>query len=616
MRVLYNHETDYEKYKDLFTDLGDAVKQVGQQLENQGKLTSENEDWEDYVTVENMVQYFRTLDFYITKLEQRPQFRFYRVPLDEPTFKVDMDTRKITIPEHYVNNGLGVCGDTNAEIIIFEIDRLFDIMDLDAVEGCWIQWQNTSSKKSGNSVAILSDATEDKLYAAWVVSSEMTDTPGNIDFALRFFTTAPNAITQEPEIVYSVSTQKATCSVKPTLNLRVLQYDEGNHVIGKVEPDNFETLIMTRPIYSGVINSMKGAAPRIITDLKAMEYNLLTSGDLYEEYKLGFPEGVIQFAVEIESPDGGKPVYQWYSAQDLALDPIPDQERLESDDPTRYFGEAATSDKFVATKAGTYFCKLGNENKGTGTRWVDSAIVTIPHASTIEYGDDYSFPHRTYSILENSGNVKYEPLKFDIKGANGVVKYEWTITDLSEKNVIPVEQYSSYGTASQDGTFLPKVGAECVVSAKATNHKNNTVSNELVSTNKCIYRAMPSRPTVVDLTWNGDSKKFIVEPTFSGASANHENEWEYVWKCSRNGSEVAVSPTWFNATNKKELIPQFIYPTQANTHTIYTFTCSVKHVVYASEPGLRVEGLPEYSRQIVLQVHADGTITDITNYEQ
>jgi hypothetical protein len=187
---------------------------------------------------------------------------------------------------------------------------------------------------------------------------------------------------------------------------------------------------------------------------------------------------------------------------------------------------------------------------------------------------------------------------------------------LTEKNVIPVEQYSNYGTAGQDGTFLPKVDAECVVSAKAINHKNNTVSNELVSTNKCIYRAMPSRPTVVNLTWSGDSKKFIVEPTFSGASANHENEWEYVWKCSRNGSEVAVSPTWFNATNKKELIPQFTYPTQANTHIIYTFTCSVKHVVYANEPGLRVEGLPEYSRQIVLQVHADGTITDITNYEQ
>ena len=48
------------------------------------------------------------------------------LPVDEPMFVIDANTRKITIPSIF-SNGVSVVGDEHAEILYFEIDRYFDL---------------------------------------------------------------------------------------------------------------------------------------------------------------------------------------------------------------------------------------------------------------------------------------------------------------------------------------------------------------------------------------------------------------------------------------------------------------------------------------------------------
>ena len=51
------------------------------------------------------------------------------LPLDEETFDIDANSRKITIPNSF-KSGVGVQGDQVAEIIYFKINRYFDATDL------------------------------------------------------------------------------------------------------------------------------------------------------------------------------------------------------------------------------------------------------------------------------------------------------------------------------------------------------------------------------------------------------------------------------------------------------------------------------------------------------
>ena len=55
---------------------------------------------------------------------------FAILPLDEPYFEIDADTRVITVPSEFKKNGISVKGDQIAEIVFFTIDRYYDTTDL------------------------------------------------------------------------------------------------------------------------------------------------------------------------------------------------------------------------------------------------------------------------------------------------------------------------------------------------------------------------------------------------------------------------------------------------------------------------------------------------------
>jgi len=130
------------------------------------------------------------------------------LPLDEDTFDVDLNTRKITVPNHFVQNGISVQGDEVAEVVYFKVNRFFDAQDLANEDiKIYIQWRCAQADADGKliegvSVPWVVDLETEPNYIlfGWPISSKITGKAGDISFAVRFFKF------QDRKIVYSLST--------------------------------------------------------------------------------------------------------------------------------------------------------------------------------------------------------------------------------------------------------------------------------------------------------------------------------------------------------------------------------------------------------------------------
>lgn len=170
-----------------------------------------------------------SLDEFFSQLEQISQTNMvYTVlPLDEPTFDINADTRAITVPDSFRKNGISVQGDQAAEVVYFTIDRYVDAMDLyrDDIK-IVIQWETAASVSSANkasktekgiSVAYLKDITlfkaQGKMLFGWALNSSITKNAGSIKFSVRFY-----KINGQKELDFSFSTLTATATINPGLN--------------------------------------------------------------------------------------------------------------------------------------------------------------------------------------------------------------------------------------------------------------------------------------------------------------------------------------------------------------------------------------------------------------
>lgn len=151
--------------------------------------------------------------------------KFTILPLEdeENFFEIDANTRKITIPEVFAKNGVSVQGDEIAEILYFKIDRYFDMDDL-GEKDCYIEWNLPADangvRKSGVSVPYLmnTEVCPGYVVVGWPIRSELTEIPGSLEFAVRFYTIDEDG-TYANRIVYSFSTMPATVEIKSSLNL-------------------------------------------------------------------------------------------------------------------------------------------------------------------------------------------------------------------------------------------------------------------------------------------------------------------------------------------------------------------------------------------------------------
>jgi hypothetical protein len=135
------------------------------------------------------------------------------VPLDEEPFKIDLNTRNITVPASF-SKCASVQTDTLAETIIFIADRYFDFMDL-ANTNIYVQWTTPDGFKGATRVDMRDlDSEPGKIKFAWPLNNLITKTPGAVKFAVRFFSITNNT---EKELAYSLNTLPAEIIIKPSL---------------------------------------------------------------------------------------------------------------------------------------------------------------------------------------------------------------------------------------------------------------------------------------------------------------------------------------------------------------------------------------------------------------
>ena len=559
-----NEKELYNKYVELFTELQSEAEKNG----ITGNIT-------------NLPAYFSTLQKLLDK-KVRPKYKFLRLPLDEPYFTVDLNSRTIKVPSEFSQYGIGVKGDANAEVIFFETDRFFDGVDLFSNDlECWIQWQNVADKTMGNSVGILKDADPNKCYIGWMITDEMTKTPGNIEFALRWFklSAAPDGT---KKMTYSIGTQKATCAVKQALDLDVEE----------LTPDrSVEDLIFTRPIYSGVINSLNGPAAAITKTLDNSKwYDLAVPSEseteLYAAYEQfaetldsdlvheGAHDGVYKFEIAASAAgDGATLEYKWYNGKNV----IP----------------GATAASYIAGRAGQYQVQVGNTTAEYGTRWTPSPIVTIPAANAITLSDKSKFPE--YIMSQEGNNI----LSVLVDGTpNGKLVYDWETTDLNGENAQAV---------TAESTYTVPVDFEGYVSCSVRNRKNNTLSAAVAPKNKCLVRAMPKKivpkPT---LELNPIAKTLtakISTEALDPITAKHLDELYYTWY-------VAVGDNAPNTTTEHGDTFKLSTLKAGNTYYIH---CSVLHIVKVMIGGTQVAEYyykqATHANPIQIEIAQNGTIT-------
>lgn len=159
------------------------------------------------IQIDNLESFFG----YIQEIGELDK-KFLRLPLDEPLFEIDTNSRKITIPSDFTANGLSVQGDHLAETVFFSIDRYFDYMDLN---NCNIRINWKIGDVSGQSVNFSKsvDAEPGKIVFGWPVAKDLTGKSGTLSFAVEFYTERDNITS------YSLNTLVSTINIKEGLVL-------------------------------------------------------------------------------------------------------------------------------------------------------------------------------------------------------------------------------------------------------------------------------------------------------------------------------------------------------------------------------------------------------------
>ena len=521
---------------------------------------------ESGMSVHSLATFFEALD----TLKAKGKYEYLRVPIDEPRFVIDANSRVIQVPQFFKDNGISVQGDHMAEILFFEIDRFFDDQDFSLYQGknaeegaCFIQWRNNSTEDTKLSPAYAFDVTTeplldekgkeivdengnvimvDKIIFGWIISESITESQGKVDFAVRFV--KANNITGLRE--YSFSTRDATVEVRPALDMDVLA----------TAIEDLTDVALHRKTYSGIINTTSAAFPHVYENLSAQS-------DLDED-------GTLTLTIIASSDDGGEIIYEWRKAG--SEDILPGT-TAPSEDGTKTIGSCEVD------ASGTYYAYIGNKTE-KGVRYLPSNSCTVPGAKQISLAENGDIPVRGYATNEKNpdGSDIGVTLTVNVTGENGTLSYEW----LKDDNT------AASGADATSNSYKPTVEGKYHVVVKNTRNKNVT----MVSSQTCDARALPVAPTGVTVTYDAENQvlKCNVESPV--------RDLVYQWRELDSGKIVGATSANLVLTEQ-----------QRENGKYY---CGVKQVIFSdSAPapvGLKRESEEIYSSNWV--VFPSGTIED------
>lgn len=238
------------------------------------------------------------------------------LPLDEPHFVINTNTRAINIPSDFKKNGIAVQGDDLAEIVYFEVDRYFDYMDLNNCE-IYIQWEtppdaNKQTKKSVSRAYVRDiESQPGKLIFGWAISDAITHASGNLKFSVRFFEWQdPNTAEAggEKVIAYSLSTLTAQVSIQSSIGF--------NPETDEYEIDDVGERLVSRLEDSVVVGGYVAATPEFVKNLDNDNpwSNVANLADAFI-YDLELNEdgtaGTFDLLVQAKASDTGVITYTW-----------------------------------------------------------------------------------------------------------------------------------------------------------------------------------------------------------------------------------------------------------------------------------------------------------------
>lgn len=265
---------------------------------------------EEYEKITSLDAYFAVLK---ALLDKDPIYTV--LPLDEPVFAIDTNTRQITVPNDFKKNGISVQGDEVSEILYFSVDRYADSMDLyrDDIHIA-IQWETAPNAKGvvekGISPEWIRDITtlkhEGKMLFGWAINSVLTEHPGAIKFSVRFY-----HFDEAEKLDFNLNTLVATANINPSIDYK---FDEEG--LPTVQVTNNNNLIRSRIKDSEPPKGVEGMAsePVFLLDLPTTDLVTDTAGVSYNSIDLVEENGIKQILFKVQavpSADAGIISYEW-----------------------------------------------------------------------------------------------------------------------------------------------------------------------------------------------------------------------------------------------------------------------------------------------------------------
>ena len=186
--------------------------------------------------------------------------KFLRLPLDEPLFDIDANSRKITVPAEFKSNGVSVQRDHLAEVIFFRIERYFDYTDLSTCD-IVINWKmgakegKTTRFIKFEKVFTIDDVQTSCVVFGWPINEIVTEKSGVLTFAVEFFKTEGTG--DSKEVIYRFNTLPATVNVKD----------------GLIIDDNIEAAVLDADIIRTLVNSSFGEGTAAVGNINWLTGN-------------------------------------------------------------------------------------------------------------------------------------------------------------------------------------------------------------------------------------------------------------------------------------------------------------------------------------------------------
>jgi len=487
---------------------------------------------------------------------------FLRLPLDEPFFEINANTRGITVPGEL--SQVGVVGDKLAEILFFKIDRYYDAVDLDT-RHIYIEWELPDGTR-GISRDFLRDtqSEKDKIIFGWLIDDVLTKQIGTIKFAVRFveWTDRGDEAAANAQLLYSFSSLPATISISDTLHYTLFEDDEEL----KYNTDANVTAIQTfrgafenaNPDSADETAPALAAIPVFVRNLDA-NATLMSEGLYTRNLEGGAknqPEGSLKLIGEAYSPDSGSITYMFgFKAQqeDGTQGMATKHDFIEvtdySDENRSYFIKADNGiyesvsqtdiealpegtkvyEKIayaIATRPGYYKVNARNRVSGKKTNTADSYMLYIPYAAmpevTTQMADHFVISQvdyeETFNANAQSGanatsNIEYIPtaaaaakltLAPVVKASDG--------SAAGQTENLSYQWYKSediYDTAMENAVLMEgateatlEVTTPGCYAMKVDNHFNNDhTETELLDAGVCRVTRMPEKPTINWSEW-------------------------------------------------------------------------------------------------------------------